>query len=55
MATSIQNLKGLNLHSESETGSDYVGDLIQEVIEEQKRQKQSQITDFFPNLKIIFS
>ena len=48
-------MKELNLHSEIETGSDYVGDIIQEVIEEQKRQKQSQITDFFPNLKRIFS
>ena len=44
----------LNLDSESETESDDVVEIIPEVIEEQKKQKQSQITDFFRSKKYFF-
>ena len=45
---------GVNLDSESETESDDVVEIMPEVIEEQKKQKQSQITDFFRSKKYFF-
>ena len=40
-------MEKLNLDSESKTESDNVIEVNPEVIEEQKKEKQSQITDFF--------
>ena len=40
-------MEELNLDSESETESDDVIEINPEVVKEQKKQKQSQITDFF--------
>ena len=48
-------MEELNLDSEKERESDDVVEIIQEDIKEQKKQKQSQITDFFQSKKkIIF-
>ena len=47
-------MKELNLDSEIETESDDVIEVNPEVIEEQKKEKQSQITDFFRSQKHIF-
>ena len=44
-------MEELNLDSESETESDDVIEINPEVVKEQKKQKQSQITDFFRSHK----
>ena len=44
-------MKELNFDSESETESDDVIEINPEVVKEQKKQKQSQITDFFRSHK----
>ena len=44
-------MEELNLDSKSETESNDMVEIISEVIEEQKEQKQSQITDFFQSKK----
>ena len=44
-------MEELNLDSESETESDDVVEIVPEAVEEQKTQKQSQITDFFRSKK----
>ena len=44
-------MKELNLDSESETESDDVIEINPEVVKEQKKQKKSQITDFFRSHK----
>ena len=44
-------MEELHLDSESETESDDVIEINPEVVEEQKKQKQSQITDFFQSHK----
>ena len=50
----MKAMEELNLDSESETESDDVVNIIPEVIEEQKKQKQSQITDFSDRKKNNF-
>ena len=46
-----QKMEELDLNSESETESEDVIEIIPEVADEKKIQKQSQITDFFRSQK----
>ena len=46
-----QKMEELDLNSESETESEAVIEIIPEVADEKKIQKQSQITDFFRSQK----